>query len=408
MVEARQEHGEGQVSDAAGHAAADRRDGFDEPDELSLVQLVNIFLRHRRLLVGLPLLLAALAVGFAAVRSRTYTATASFMPHAEQSQVSRLAGLAAQFGVSVPTGSEGQSPAFYRELVQSRGILQSLVTTEFSLAASSGDSAVSRGTLVELMEIEGDREAEELAIAVEAVRNRLTITTDDEIGLVSLSVQTWSPELSRAVAERLIALVNEFNLDTRRSQASSEREFIQEQVARAEHDLLAAEDSLQAFLQKNRRYENSPELTFEFERLQRRVALRQQVFTSLAQSLEQARVDEVRNTPVITVVEHPVEPIAPDPRGLILRAVVGLVLGGLLAVGWVMGREFLEHTRRAAPEDYREFQRLRREARDEVRGLFPWSGGWSRRWRGAGGVPEDSEVVLGQEGPSGRRPRGEG
>jgi len=47
-------------------------------------------------------------------------------------------------------------------------------------------------------------------------------------------------------------------------------------------------------LERNRRYQNSPELTFRYERLQRQVSLRQQVFISLSESLKEETAEEVR------------------------------------------------------------------------------------------------------------------
>jgi uncharacterized protein involved in exopolysaccharide biosynthesis len=54
---------------------------------------------------------------------------------------------------------------------------------------------------------------------------------------------------------------------------------------------------MQAFLQANRQWANSPDLTFQHDRLERDIALRQQVYTTLVQSFEQARISEVRDTP---------------------------------------------------------------------------------------------------------------
>jgi uncharacterized protein involved in exopolysaccharide biosynthesis len=90
--------------------------------------------------------------------------------------------------------------------------------------------------------------------------------------------------------------------------------------------------------------------------------MRQQVFTSLSQSFEQARISEVRNTPVITVVERPEEPARPDGRRLKLRAIVGLILGGALGVIFAFGREMLQRSRRDGSEDYRQFHEVWGEA----------------------------------------------
>jgi uncharacterized protein involved in exopolysaccharide biosynthesis len=164
----------------------------------------------------------------------------------------------------------------------------------------------------------------------------------------------------------MVDLVNRFNLERRQSNASQEREFIEGQLSRAESALHAAEDSLRRFLEQNRNYQNSPSLRFRHERLQRRVSLRQQVFSSLSESYQQARIDEVRNTPVITVVQPPELPARPDPRQLLLKGALGLVLGGMLGVFGAFGHEMMTATRQRDPDDYAEFERLKQEARDEL------------------------------------------
>jgi len=224
--------------------------------------------------------------------------------------------------------------------------------------------------LVALLEIETDHRRLAVASAIEALRDLVSVSTDAETGVVEVSVSTRWPNLSRQVAERMIELVNRFNLERRQSQASAERAFIEEQVARAESSLHAAEDSLERFVSQNRRYQNSPELTLQFERLQRRVNLRQQVFTSLSESYEQSRIDEVRNTPVITVVEPPELPARPDPRRLALKGVLGLMLGGMVGVFWAFGREMMATSRERDPDDYAEFARLREAAKEDLRRLW--------------------------------------
>ena len=46
-------------------------------------------------------------------------------------------------------------------------------------------------------------------------------------------------------------------------------------------------------------------LTLDYARLQRRVELGQQVYSTLALSYEQARIDEVRNTPLLILIDRP-------------------------------------------------------------------------------------------------------
>jgi uncharacterized protein involved in exopolysaccharide biosynthesis len=52
----------------------------------------------------------------------------------------------------------------------------------------------------------------------------------------------------------------------------------------------------------------------------------------MAASYEQDRIEAVRDNPVITVVDAPIRPAKPDSRGLAKGLLIGIVLGGMLAV----------------------------------------------------------------------------
>ncbi len=346
--------------------------GTDD-EEVSLVALVNVLLRQRRILVGAPIVAALLLVGLGLLSQRTYTVTASFMPQTGEGRISGLAGVAAQFGIEVPRSEAGNSPLFYADLLQSRALVRSAVTSRYTVAGQGGDGAGATASLVDLYGIQSEDPGIRLAAGIRRLGADLKVSTRRETGVVDVSVKTAWPSVSQQVVERLLELVNQFNLETRQSQASAERGFIETRLEEAKRELQVAEDSLTDFLDRNRRYENLPELRFEYERLQRGVSLHQQLYVTLSQSLEQAKIDEVRNTPVITIVEPPDLPLKADSRGLARRMLLGLFLGGFVGSVWAFGRESARHTRERMPDDYEEYARLRGEAVEDLRSV----------WRGA-------------------------
>jgi uncharacterized protein involved in exopolysaccharide biosynthesis len=350
----------------------------EEAEPASLLRLVNVVLRHRRIVVGLPILLATIVCSYTLLTSRTWTASASFAPSESQAaQMGQLAGIAAQFGFNIPMAASGESPEFYVALLRSGEIRRSAVRSAYRrVDQTQPDTTWITGDLVELFEIRGRSEHGRLEGAVEQLGRRMSVGTSPETGMVRLSVQTKWPELSVQVAERLLGLVNEFNLQTRQSQANAEREFVTLRLVEARAELAVAEDSMQAFLQSNRRIENSPQLGFDRDRLQRVVTLRQEVVISLAQALEQAKIEEVRNTPVITIVEEPYPPARPDRRRLIMKGLVSLALGLFLGIVVAFVVEFMTASRDRDPERYAEFRQLAADSKRDVRGLW---GGIRRR-----------------------------
>jgi tyrosine-protein kinase Etk/Wzc len=336
--------------------------------EVSFLAIANVLLRHRQLVLGSGLLVFALVVGITLLLPRSYTSRSSFMPQT-RTQAGALTGLAAQFGLSLPlsAGDGGQSPAFYADLVKSRSILGGVVDSQFEYQSDQGPV---KGTLVEFYKSKGKTPALQRDAAIRKLEEDVEASTVQKTGVVDLAVTVRQPALALQINQRLLDLINQFNLRTRQSQAAQERRFTERRLAEVRQDLRAAEDRLQQFLQRNRDIRNSPDLTFQADRLQREVTMQQQVFTTLAQAYEQAKIEEVRDTPVITVVERPEVPVRPDRRGLIGKGLLGLLLGLLLGSGLAFAKSFAANSDRLASSEAAEFAVLRRQAAGEL--LRPW------------------------------------
>lgn len=352
-----------------------------ERDDISLVRLLNVLLRHRWKVLGLALVLATFMAGWTALQPATYTADTSIMPQTGGGgggQLAQLSGVASQFGIDVPSGQAGQSPQFYADLLTSRRLLEQAVTASYtrskpSASASEGHGSASAAadsaghTLVELYRIKAPSREAAVSAAAGRLEQGVSVSANLETGVVKLSVTTPWPAVSKQVADQLINLLNRFNNRVRQSQASARASFVQERLREARGELRAAEDSLEQFLQRNVGWQQSPELRFQHDRLQRRVRLKQQVYTSLATRYEEARIAEVKSTPVVTTVTEPDVPAGPDSSRLRLKAILGLILGGMLGVFWAFGSEFQKNVQEENTEDYREFVSLKKDAAEDVR-----------------------------------------
>lgn len=351
----------------------------------SVMTLANAMLRHRYVVGGLCLGAIVLVLTLAILSPRTYSSGASFLPQTQTTRSSIASGLAAQFGLSLDA-QPGNSPQFYAELIRSREILGQLATVRYTAVDAEEEQGLS-GTIADLYEIESESPARRREEALRRLDEAIGVATQPQTGIVEVSVSTPWPGVSQDIAVRLLELLNEFDLEKRQSQATAERLFVEERLAEMRSGLMAAEGELQHFLQQNRRFENSPELRFEHDRLQRTVAMRQQLVTSLAQAYEQARMDEVRNTPVITILDAPAVPVRPDSRGLLFKLITAVIVS--LVVGLVLSLlmdSFAGRGRKNAPE-VDEFRALRREMRADVgriRSIFGRERGIPRETSDAG------------------------
>lgn len=323
---------------------------------LTLTGLVNVFLRQRRLILALGALGLVIAVVWSLLHV-SYVATASFTPAAQSSPIQGAASVAQAFGINLGTASGEPSLDFYAALLRSRQVLNALVQARYRYVNRESGDTVST-TLLEEYGIVRDTSDRALLGATRRLRDKLEISTNPGANLVTVQVHAPGPELAEAVGSRLLQVLGEFNIEQLQSRASAERRFVEQRMERARTQLDVAEDSLRRFFERNRSYQNSPRLIFEAERLQRVIDLRQQVYTSLAEAYEQARISEVRDTPVITVVDSP-DGSAIRQRHAVRNGIVGLILGLLIGVVAGFVREHLRREHEESPEDYSEFVRLR-------------------------------------------------
>src|SRR2546426_4785431 len=93
-------------------------------DEVTVLEILNVLLRRRRAVIGIPLVVAALMFVVSFLVPPTYTAVTSFVPEVRsQTRLpAGLAGIAGQLGI--PLGVDAsQSPRFYADVSKSRKIL---------------------------------------------------------------------------------------------------------------------------------------------------------------------------------------------------------------------------------------------------------------------------------------------
>ena len=344
----------------------------DEGDDISLLALANVLLKRWKLVVGLPVAAAVAAAVVSLLIPPKFTATATFLPEAEQGNTlpASLAGFASRFGIDAPGG--GNSPRFYAEVLESRTVRDQVLLAGFAVPRSeeTADSAA----LLDILAVEGDSESERLEKGRELLDDMVSVKVDRETDLVSISVETRHRTLSAAMSNRFVELLNEFNLETRQSNVQARRQFIEERLSDAEVELRQDEEELQRFLERNREFRGSPQLEFQYERLQRQVTIKQEVLITLRREYEEARIQEVNDTPVITVIDRAVPPQKRSSPKRKLNVILAFVLGGMVAVFGGFGREFVERAREKDEEEFQEFSSRWAAIKAEFRSLIGRAG----------------------------------
>lgn len=361
------------------NSSADRLEGgVSSDEEVTLVNILNIFLRQRWFILGVGAVIALAGTVRVLIAPRTYTVESSFI--LQKRDQTPVAGIAAQLGMDVSGADASQSPAFYAALIKTPDVLDRLLDTTFTTSSNPKPRS-----LATIWDISSESAPEQRRAVIERLQKVVSSTVSLKLDLILLSVTTRDRELSRQLADAILRQVNWFNLSTRQSRAAAERQFDERLVAEVGADLRRAEDEAQQFYQGNQQPHMSAALEMEKQRLARRLEILNARYISLVTAYDRARIDEVRDTPVITVIQRPRTPVRPDSRNLLRTTSFMLALG--LAIGTMLAlvRQVLASIRSSSDGDAQEFYHLLGETSGDVRRLWTIVGNRSGAKRLTGG-----------------------
>lgn len=123
------------------------------------------------------------------------------------------------------------------------------------------------------------------------------------------------------------------------SNAQEQLKFTEERFEEKKKEFEEIQSRLANFRDRNQNIASAAVLNQQ-QRLEAEYNFAFSIFTELAKQLEQARIQVAKDTPVFSVIQPvtvPVEKSAPK-RPLIL--VIFIILGGIMAIGYVFGVEF--------------------------------------------------------------------
>jgi len=244
-----------------------------------------------------------------------------------------LAGIASQVsGIQLGGQPNGQ---FFADLIGTDAVLQRVARASYPWRGSTTP-------LSKIFDLTDETQAQQEYNAVRKLRRSLDVGVNFRTDVVRFSIEARTPELAQALAETTLVALNEMNIELRQARALAERRFTSGRADASRRELDSAEQRLANFYQMNRALGGSPRLQMEEARLRRVVDMAQQVFVQLRLQEEQAAVQEVRNTPAISVIDPPLLPVKrsfPQRRlGVLFGALAGIAVA-LTSIALAESRE---------------------------------------------------------------------
>lgn len=360
-------------------------------DEIDLVQLIKSVWVGRKTVMYSLIAFIALGLFIALGTAEEYSSEVKLMPEVEeQGTGGRLGGIAAQFGMGDIGGrtTQGISPDLFPDVATSLPFMQSLmdhqievdrldstVTMYSYLSDHNSPDAVSvaerytiklpftiLGWVRGIFEDDEDEQQSEQQITlieepspverlirmnrnqwevVETLRNRINTQFNQENGTVTVNVEMRDPEVAAEVAERVSEYIREYINTYNTEKAREDLEFIEERYDEAEERFLEAQRELAKFTDRHRGTMSAVD-EIERQRLQSEYDMAFNVYNSMAERLEEAKIQVQEDTRVVKTLEPAAVPYqrSSPRRGLIM--VVSVMLGGMVGLGIVFGRHMYE------------------------------------------------------------------
>ncbi len=202
-----------------------------EADEISLLDLLIVLAKHKRTILGLPLVVAVIAVGYSLSLANIYTASAKVLPP-QQSQ-STTSAMLAQIGglanlLGGPAGVKGPND-LYIAMLKSRIV---------------ADNLIRRFDLMQYYDIDVSHPSDAYRVLA-----GVTSIASGKDGIITIDFDDKDPrlaaDLANAYVDELIKLTSTIAV----TEASQRRLFFERQFAQAKDNLAKAEASARRALQ---------------------------------------------------------------------------------------------------------------------------------------------------------------
>lgn len=184
---------------------------------------------------------------------------------------------------------------------------------------------------------------------MESLIERINISQQQESGIVNISVEMPDPRAAAETGRAALNLLKQHVKEYQTQKANADLEFVQQQVERVRADYEEAQQALADFRDSNLNPATSRAQTREQE-LQSEYQRMANLYNSLSQRLEQARIRVQENTPVFSVLQPISQPLYRSKPQRKLIVLVSLIMGVVVACGWVLlssvGPTYMEEIRR--------------------------------------------------------------
>lgn len=268
-------------------------------DRDQLYRFLDVVFRNWKRIVSFFLMVVLISFAILLLVPNYYLSQVTILPPAGKSSFPGLMNLASELGYSSSSEGVVNSPQVISRIVRSRMLAEMLGTREYFHQG--------KGRYVKLPEIFRVKENDPARIEYFthlALNRALTTNIDARIKSLDIILKVDDPRVASELMNAIVEELDNYNKHYRNSKARSNREFIEKRLTDTGDSLKKYEEALRSFKEENRMIVQSPALLLKQQRLSRMISINQELYLLLSKEYETAKIQEVRDTPVLDIIER--------------------------------------------------------------------------------------------------------
>lgn len=178
---------------------------------------------------------------------------------------------------------------------------------------------------------------EDMAI-IEALSNRLTVSSEKKTGIITIEVTMQSPEIASFLADTLTSYLQSYIIEYRTQKARQDLQYSEKLYQESKDNYYKAQTNLASFLDANLNVV-SARYKITQDKLQNETNLAYSVYNQTAQQLQMARIKVQDTTPVFTIIQPAIQPLYPvKPQKKII--VIGFTIFAFIcSTVWILKKD---------------------------------------------------------------------
>ena len=169
----------------------------------------------------------------------------------------------------------------------------------------------------------------------------ITVQKDLKTKLITISVKTYSPDLSQQIARKIVKSLDRFAIEKLQTRGGAKAAFTAERVEESQISYNKVMDESRVFYEDHRNFATSidPAVRLKAQELENLLKLRQQVLMTLVLSHEQALMQQKDDLPILNVLDPGDRPDEHSGPANSVLVVLCSILAGIIGITHLYRRQ---------------------------------------------------------------------